>query len=241
MEIHFIERPMSLRKDLFFFLGISCLFLPFFVFQGLFEAYYKFNLEQGLLMSFIKFFLLATLGELIGLRIKTGSYYYKGFGLFPRAIVWGFLGITIYMAFAIFASGTPVLLEKLGFDNATEILYSDLSWKKVAVSFSIATTLNLFYAPVLMTFHKVTDAHILETGGSLRGFFRPIPFARIFREINWDVQWNFVFKRTIPLFWIPAQTITFLLPEEYRVLFAAFLGIVLGVILAVAAIKNTET
>ena len=189
-------------------------------------------------MSFVKFFFLATLGELIGLRIKTGRYYYKGFGLFPRALVWGFLGITIYMAFAIFASGTPVLLEKMGFADAGKILYTDLSWKKVAVSFSIATALNLFYAPVLMTFHKITDTHILETGGTLRGFFRPIPFARIFKETNWDVQWHFVFKRTIPLFWIPAQTITFLLPEEYRVLFAAFLGIVLGVILAVAALKN---
>jgi hypothetical protein len=229
---------MRLYKDLYFLLGLSCIFLPFFIFNGLFEAYYQFNLDRGLLMSFIKFFVLATLGELIGLRIKTGRYYYKGFGLFPRALVWGFLGITIYMAFAIFASGTPVLLEKMGFSNASSILQSDLSWKKVAVSFSISTTLNLFYAPVLMTFHKITDTHILDNGGSLKGFLRPVDFARILQEINWEVQWNFVFKKTIPLFWIPAQTITFLLPEEYRVLFAAFLGIVLGIILGVAALKN---
>ena len=230
---------MNLRKDLPFILGMILLFLPFFIFGGLFQAYYRFNLEHGLLMSFIKFFILATLGELIGLRIKTGRYYYKGFGLFPRALVWGFLGITIYMAFAIFASGTPVLLEKMGFEGASALLTSELGWKKVAVSFSIATVLNLFYAPVLMTFHKITDTHILENGGTFRGFLRPIAFARIFREINWDVQWNFVFKRTIPLFWIPAQTITFLLPEEYRVLFAAFLGVILGVILGVAARKSS--
>lgn len=229
---------MRLHKDLLFMLGLILFFLPFLVSKGLFNAYYQFNLEHGLLMSFIKFFILASLGELIGLRIKKGIYYYKGFGLFPRAIVWGFIGISIYMAFAIFASGTPVLLEKMGFENASGILHSDLSWKKVAVSISIATALNLFYAPVMMTFHKITDTHILENGGTIRGFVRPIQFARIFREINWDVQWNFVFKRTIPLFWIPAQTITFLLPEEYRVLFAAFLGIVLGVILAVAALKG---
>jgi hypothetical protein len=71
-------------------------------------------------------------------------------------------------------------------------------------------------------------------------FFSPLDFARIFKEINWKVQWNFVFKRTIPLFWIPAQTITFLLPEEFRVLFAAFLGIVLGVLLAIAALRQAE-
>jgi hypothetical protein len=232
---------MRLQNDLLFGLGLVAFFLPFFIFNKLFDTYYQFNLEHGLLMSFIKFFLLATLGEVIGLRIKTGSYNYKGFGLLPRALVWGFLGMTIYMAFAIFASGTPVLLEKIGFTDAAGILLqSDLSWRKVLVSFSIGTTLNLFYAPVMMTFHKITDIHILETGGTVRGLFTPIDFARVFKEINWDVQWNFVFKRTIPLFWIPAQTITFLLPEEYRVLFAAFLGIVLGVLLAVAALKGMD-
>lgn len=230
---------MNIRKDLIFLLVVVAFFLPFFIFNEVFEAYYQFNLEHGLVMSFIKFSILATLGEVIGLRIKTGSYSKKGFGLIPRAIVWGFLGVTIYMAFAIFASGTPVFLEKAGIEDANSILHADLSWKKVLVSFSISTALNLFYAPVMMTFHKITDIHILENGGTLRGFLKPVHFARIFKEINWDIQWNFVFKKTIPLFWIPAQTITFLLPEEFRVLFAAFLGIVLGVLLAIAALKNS--
>ena len=230
---------MISRKDLFFLLGLIAFFLPFFIFKELFQAYYQFNLEHGLSMSFIKFALLATLGELIGLRIKTGNYHQKGFGVLPRAIVWGFLGMTIYMAFAIFSSGTPILLERIGFEDASSLLHGELSWKKVLVSFSISTALNLFYAPVMMTFHKIADLHITKNGGTLRGFFRPINFAQLFKEINWDVQWNFIFKRTIPLFWIPALTLTFLLPEEYRVLFAAFLGIVLGVLLAVASLKNS--
>ncbi|MEX0981977.1 MAG: Mpv17/PMP22 family protein [Bacteroidales bacterium] len=142
------------------------------------------------------------------------------------------------MAFAIFSAGTPVFLEKIGFADAGGTLDGILSWRKVVVAFSISTALNLFYAPVLMTFHKINDLHILEKGGILKGFLRPIDFARVFHEINWDVQWNFVFKRTIPLFWIPAQTFTFLLPEDFRVLFAAVLGIVLGVLLAIAALKS---
>lgn len=239
MKLKNVKRS-ALRMDLLFILGLLAFFLPFFIFGDVFDAYYQFNLEHGLIMSFVKFAILATLGELIGLRIKTGSYFQKGFGLLPRAIVWGFLGITIYMAFGIFASGTPLLLEKMGFEDASGILNSHLSWKKLAVSFSISALLNFFYAPVMMTFHKITDIHILESGGNLAGFFRPVDLARIFKEINWDVQWNFVFKKTIPLFWIPAQTITFLLPEEYRVLFAAFLGIVLGVLLAVAALMDRE-
>ena len=43
------------------------------------------------------------------------------------------------------------------------------------------------------------------------------------------------FKLRLPFFWYPAHTITFLLPGEVRVLFAAILGVVLGVLLAVAA------
>ena len=89
-----------------------------------------------------------------------------------------------------------------------------------------------------MTIHKITDAHIIKNEGSIRKFFRPIDMGASLKALNWDIQWNFVFKKTIPFFWIPAHTITFLLPETFRVLFASLLGIVLGVILAVAAIKS---
>jgi hypothetical protein len=49
---------------------------------------------------------------------------------------------------------------------------------------------------------------------------------------------DLLFLVALVLFWIPAQTITFLLPEEFRALFAAVLGIVLGVLLAIAALKS---
>jgi len=47
--------------------------------------------------------------------------------------------------------------------------------------------------------------------------------------------------KTIPMFWIPAHTITFLLPSEFRVLAAAFLSIALGAILAFAKKKKPQT
>ncbi len=190
-------------------------------------------------MSFIKFAILATLGEVIGLRIRTGNYIQKGFGILPRAFVWGFLGLSLKAAFDIFASGTPVFLEGIGLDNASTIIHGELTWLKVLVSFSISTMLNLFYAPVLMTAHKVTDSHIIATGGSMRGFFTKMDILSILKNIDWETHWNFILKRTIPLFWIPMQTITFLLPPEFRILFAAFLGIVLGVLLAFASLKKS--
>ncbi len=106
------------------------------------------------------------------------------------------------------------------------------------VAFSVSLAMNLIYAPVMMTLHKITDIHIINNGGKLSSVAKRIRFAEIFKSINWDVQWHFVFKKTIPLFWIPAHTVTFLLPEDFRVLFAALLGITLGTILAFASLKE---
>lgn len=192
-------------------------------------------------MSFIKFGILATTGEIIGLRIRTGGYHIKNFGIVPRAIVWGLLGLAINMAFIIFATGTPAFMEYMGLSGAVSAFKStNFSALHLFTAFCTSAAMNLIFAPVMMTIHKVTDEHITRTEGSFLKFLKPIKVRSIFNSINWDVMWSFVFKKTIPLFWIPAHTITFMLPSNYRVLMAAFLGIALGVILAVASIKGKE-
>ncbi|MGC9331810.1 MAG: hypothetical protein ACP5DZ_08050 [Bacteroidales bacterium] len=229
------------KADLFVILGVVIVFLPFFISNDVFQFYMDFNKEHGLLMSFIKFALLATFGECLGLRIKKGVYYEKGFGLLPRAIVWGFIGITIKIAFIIFINGTLAFLEYVGLQEASEIYAGAFTGKKLLIAFCISAFMNLIFAPVFMTFHKISDTHILSKGGTLKGFFTPINFNKIFQELNWGIQWNFVFKKTIPFFWIPAHTITFLLPGEWQVFFAAILGIVLGVFLAIASIIGQKS
>ncbi|MEA3505740.1 MAG: hypothetical protein U9R32_11195 [Bacteroidota bacterium] len=224
------------KKDLFFILGVIAFFIPFVLFSDLLSFYKDFNHSNPMVTSFIKFALLATLGEVIGLRIKTGVYYQKGFGIMPRAIVWGIIGLTIKMAFVIFYTGTPIFLEKtLGLEGAIKYIQGPLSFNKLLIAFSISAAMNLIYGPIMMTMHKITDIHIINNGGTLRGFFKPLKFTEIFTNLNWKVQYNFVFKKTIPFFWIPAHTITFLLPVDMQVLFAAILGIMLGVILAIAS------
>ncbi|MDA3943376.1 MAG: hypothetical protein PF694_07535 [Bacteroidetes bacterium] len=227
-------------KDWVILLIVALLLSAFVFVPGLKTAYENLNATHGMWMSFAKFALLATFGESLALRIKTGFYNRPGFGLLPRALVWGFLGLTIKMAFVIFANGTPVLLAYLGFEEALKALPSGLSWAAFFTAFSISTAMNLTYAPVMMTIHKITDTHISKTGGSLRGLFSPINIRQIFRHLDWDTQWNFVFKKTIPFFWIPAHTITFLLPADYQILFAALLGVALGVILSFATLKNVK-
>ena len=198
------------KQDFLFIFVLVIIFLPFFVSESIYNWYKSFNAAHGMVMSFVKFGILATLGEMLGLRISAGVYNRKGFGVLPRAVVWGLLGMGINAAMIIFSKGVPQFMEYMGMANAAAIINGEFC-------------------------HKITDTHILDCGGSPRSLLTPIPMTRIITHLNWDAQWNFVFKKTIPFFWYPAHTITFLLPGEMRVLFAAILGVVLGVLLAIAA------
>ena len=206
------------KADLIFILCFILFFLPFFIFDDVYQFYYDFNKQHGYIMSYIKFFMLAPVGEVIGLRIRTGHYGIRGFGIIPRAIVWGFLGISVKMAFDIFYAGAPVMMNKVWSGFPADIMKQGFSGLKLLGAFAISFTMNIFYAPVLMTVHKISDEHIMMNGGSLKRFFSPVKAEKIMGNINWKVMWNFVYKKTIPLFWIPMQTINFLLPEAYRIL-----------------------
>lgn len=186
------------------------------------------------IMAFFKFAILATLGEMLALRIRKGVYNEPGFGVVPRMMVWGFLGMCIAMAMVIFKVGVPAFLGSLGWSEASALFAAaEFSWGKLGVAFAVSVLMNSIFAPVMMTFHKCTDIHILDNGGTVSGLLRPMKMREIFaHKVNWDMQWDFVIKRTIPLFWFPAHTITFILPPTLQVLFAALLGVALGLILA---------
>ncbi|MEZ4999952.1 MAG: hypothetical protein R2744_02655 [Bacteroidales bacterium] len=134
------------RTDIYPLLFLVVIFSPFIISGAVYDGYTRFYSGWPFLTSFIKFAILATTGEVIGLRIRTGSYRSEGFGLIPRAIVWGFLGMTIQAAFIIFARGVPQLLAFAGMDNAPELIAGKLTAGKVIVAFSISLLLDIFYA-----------------------------------------------------------------------------------------------
>ena len=191
------------------------------------------------IMAFFKFAILATLGEMLALRIREGVYNKKGFGVLPRMMVWGFLGMCIAMSMVIFKSGVPVFLESVGGceRGSLSALFAapEFTWGKLGIAFAVSVLMNSIFAPVMMTFHKCTDIHITDNGGTVCGLLRPMKMREIIsQKVNWDIQWNLVIKKTIPLFWFPMYTITFILPANLQVLFAALLGVALGLILALA-------
>ena len=234
------------KQDWLVILIVVVVLAPFFIpATGFFEWFKASTAAHPYIMAFFKFAILATFGEMLALRIREGVYNKKGFGVLPRMIVWGFLGVCIAMAMVIFKSGVPTFLGTVadaikGYSGhvpayAAIFKATELTWGKVGIAFAVSVLMNTIFAPVMMTFHKCTDIHILENGGTVCGLFKPIKMREIFAsKINWDVQWNVVFKKTIPLFWFPAHTITFILPPTFQVLFAALLGVALGLILALA-------
>lgn len=240
------------KQDWILILCVVIVLTPFFIpATGFFDWFNSSTANHPYIMAFFKFAILATLGEMLALRIRKGVYNEPGFGVVPRMMVWGFLGMCIAMAMVIFKTGVPAFLGSVadavcgseagthGAVYAAVFKSSQLTWGKLGIAFAVSVLMNSIFAPVMMTFHKCTDIHILDNGGTVRGLLRPMKMREIFAtKVNWDVQWNFVIKKTIPLFWFPAHTITFILPTTFQVLFAALLGVALGLILALAAGKK---
>ena len=230
------------KSDSLVIVIVILVLLPFFISKPVYDTFCSLTANYPLWMAFLKFGILATFGEMLALRIRKGHYYEKGFGVMPRMIVWGFLGICIAMAMVIFKTGVPRFMEILaGCEKgslAALFAESSFSWGKLGIAFCVSVLMNSIFAPVMMTFHKCTDIHILRNGGTVRGLLRPMKMTEYLKSIDWSAQWGLVIKKTIPLFWFPAHTITFILPANLQVLFAALLGVALGLILALAGNKK---
>lgn len=189
------------------------------------DWYQAANSSAPYLLAFTKFFLLASMGEYLAKRIQTNKWQLPSFW-FGRAVVWGFLGMVIALAFQLFSGGVIAAAEK-GFLPDTEL--------HLLNAFMISTLMNLIFAPVMMGFHRFTD-----TWFDLRGNSQKPTMEKLVSTINWQQFFSFVVLKTIPFFWIPAHTITFLLPGEYRVLMAAVLSIALGLILSLAGKRSKK-
>lgn len=228
------------KVDLLVCTIVVLVLLPFFLFSSVSNGYTWMNDNHPYIMAFSKFAVLATFGEMLALRIRSGVYYKPHFGVFPKMIIWGLLGVWIALAMKIFAAGVPIIVEKIGVNGLTVAMTQPFSGWKLLGAFCISVMMNTSFAPVFMTIHKITDTHIQQYQGSMKSLIIPVDVKNSITKLDWQRQWNFVFKKTIPLFWIPAHTLTFILPVEYQVLFAALLSIALGLILAFASLSTSK-
>jgi len=184
------------------------------------------------IMGFIKTSILATSGELIASRIATKDYFSKP-GLHYRFIVWGFLGMGFVLMFEVYASGVDGAIQANLLPSFSQIGLI----QKLYQAFVTSLIMNLTFAPAFMLLHRVTDTYLDLSMGKIKSIQKGL----IADTIDWKNYFQFVLLKTIPFFWIPAHTITFLLPSQYRVLMAGFLSIALGLILSLSKIYSKSS
>jgi len=202
------------------FLAIIVLFL---LVPGTREIFKDLTASYPYLMGFIKFSILATMGELLSIRIVNKKWK-RPTGLFYRVVIWGFLGVVIVLVFDLFNSGVAAAQSK-------NLLPGESS--KFMLAFLTSALMNMIFAPTMMAFHRISDTYIEKK----HNINRKINLEKVVSSINWGDFVSFVILKTIPFFWIPAHTIVFLLPDVYRIITAAFLSMALGAILAFATTR----
>ncbi|SHN53224.1 hypothetical protein [Desulfitobacterium chlororespirans] len=170
--------------------------------------------------GFVKFAVLATMGDLLGIRMLRGEWSIPK-GLFYRVMVWGIIGLMITLVFTVYMGGTAAAqsLGMLPFQDSLP-----------AQAFLGSVLMNVTFGPMMMVFHRFTDLFI-DAKTEQKG---KVTLSSLIRKNDWNSLVEFSWLKTCPFFWIPAHTVVFLLPGEYRVLASAFLSIALGALLALA-------
>ena len=192
------------------------------------EVFIGFTTAHPYVGGFLKFAVLATMGELLAIRTLIGEWAIpKGVGY--KMIVWGFLGMIIVLIFGIFAAGVGGAIDKGLLPGKGSLL---------AFAFLTSLIMNITFAPIMMIFHRITDT-IIDLKYTDKG--SRINVSYVIDKVDWGKFYSFVICKTIPFFWIPAHTLTFMLSPEYRVLMAAGLSLALGLILAFAKKKATQS
>ncbi|QSX05515.1 hypothetical protein JYG23_12660 [Sedimentibacter sp. zth1] len=198
-----------------------------FVFFLTTKFFIKFTGSHTYLSAFVKFALLAPLGELLVIRLSKKEWKLPT-GFIFKVLIWGVFGMGIGLAFKLFNTGVSGLLV----DNATLA-----GFKGFVLALLTSSFMNLTFGPVMMGTHKVTDK-LVDLKCSCKD---KVTISQAVKEVDWYGFITFVVFKTIPFFWIPAHTIVFLLPPEFRLVVAALLSIALGVLLTFAGKKTKKT
>jgi hypothetical protein len=183
------------------------------------DHYFEITKANKYLVGFFNFAILASMGDLLAGRIGTGKWTFK-ITTFFKMLVWGFIGLGVTLFFGLMLNGVTAM------QNANLLPFKGNDF---AHAFMSAVLINISFGPAMFIFHKFTDAFIDAKYNK-----KPADLNSLTDRIDWKTFFKFTVLTTVPFFWIPCHTIDFLLPENYRVLVAAFLSIALGLILSLS-------
>lgn len=168
------------------------------------EFYSEWVRANPLFSAAIHFAILGTLGEVFSFWIqkKRIGLPCTGLQLISKALGWALLGVIIKYGFAGMKGFTKALVDH---HLLPAFCGAGIGW-----AISLSTLTNLFFGPQMMFFHRLEDNIIM----------RQSSYAGI-QKAWWTLIW----------FWIPAHTVTFMLPKEYQIGLAALWSVVLGIIM----------
>ena len=209
-------------------IGIIAIFAVILAIPSSRDIFIVLTTDHPYIMGFLKFAILANMGEILAIRITTGVWSIsKVIGW--HAIVWGVLGMLITLVFKIFAAGVTAAMASGYLPDV-----NNTCLKTLLFAFFVSFFMNITFSPTFMAFHRITDTLIDMRSEGIKN----IKLIAVTSRVDWNGFVSFVVVKTIPCFWIPAHTLTFILQPEYRVIMAAFLSIALGIILSFAKIKK---
>ena len=209
---------------LIFVIAVFALFAAVLIIPATREVFEKLSANHPYIMGFIKFALLATSGELIAIKMASGKFGKPAY-LIARIVIWGLIGIWITYMMKIFFLGSGAMMAAGLLPGGN--LAADTIGYKLIRAFATAATMNLTFGPTFMAVHKCSDTYLALRAQNGRG----VKLSEVIDAVDWKRFVSFTIFKTVPIFWIPAHTLTFLLPSEYQVMLAALLSVALGIIL----------
>ena len=166
--------------------------------------------ENPLLSAAVQFGLLGTFGEILShiLRTKKVGLPNSPLEMAGKLLAWALLGVVIKYGFTMMKGSVLALIEH---GMLPAFCADGIGW-----AFSVSVITNVFFGPQMMYFHRVEDNIILR---------------------RWEFAGIETALKTLVWFWIPAHTVTFLLPKEFQIGLAAIWSIALGIILGLSIKK----
>ena len=193
--------------------GLLAVFTVLFCVTG---GFAKVNIAYPYLAGFAQFAVYATAGELLSGRMLEGTWQINRATWF-KSLSWGIGGVLVTLAFTVFSQGTRQAMAAgllPGYGNALAQAFF--------TSFSALMRVCGNYAEIrFLAGQHITPRQAVDS-------------------VDWGELIDFTLFKTIPLFWIPVNTVGFLLPQEYRIVFAAVLSLAFGILMTVLKLRERK-
>ena len=159
--------------------------------------------DNMLLSAFLQFAALGTGGEILGILAARRRSEFRLLEWVVKAVIWGVLGIIIKYAFTGFKGFLSGLVDAGLLPHACEDM-------PLLHAFSLSVLTNAMFGPLIMFLHRSSDNLVAGARG----------YAGIEASLL-----------TLAWFWVPAHTVTFILPYDFQVGLAALWSVALGLIM----------